>query len=161
MTIIGKTYFTYLKSRKNKISSRNCNMSCKTGSMQNSKPTTCTRLSGKRFQTKTRRSQGCTVSLIAYWSKPCFTQENKVNIRLHYIVTYVKCLVSNWLSIEKHKIYSWSWQICNTNKSLWLTSHCFTCMTSNRPTGHGSIVKYFTQIAEEFSRKSVLELLFI
>ena len=25
MTIIGKTYFTYLKSRKNKISSRNCN----------------------------------------------------------------------------------------------------------------------------------------
>ena len=95
MAIIGKTHFTYLKSRENKISSRNCNVSCKTGSMQHSKPTTCTRLSLKRLQTKTRRSQGCTVSLIAYWSKPCFTQENKVNIRLHYIVTNVKCLVSN------------------------------------------------------------------
>ena len=52
MTIIGKTYFTYLKSRKTKILSTNCNMSCKTGSMQNSKPTTCKRTVGEEISNK-------------------------------------------------------------------------------------------------------------
>ena len=71
MTIMVNTHFPYLKSSKNKISSRNCSFLLLDWFDVKQQAHHLYQTVGERLQTKTRRCQGCTVSLITLRAKPC------------------------------------------------------------------------------------------
>ena len=96
------TNFTDFKCSKNKISGGNCNAFCQTVTIQYSKTTARTRHSRKWPQTKPRRGQSYTVTLVTFPPKPRFTQKNEVDVCMHHMITNISCLVSNWLSIKEH-----------------------------------------------------------
>ena len=93
----GKYELHRFQSSKNKISGGNCNVFCQTVTIQFSKTTARTRHSRKRPQTKPRRGQIYTVTLVAFRPKPRFTQKNEVDVCMHHMITNISCLVSDWV----------------------------------------------------------------
>ena len=118
MTIIGNTHLSYLKSGKNKISSfRNSNyferlVRCKTAS-----PPPVPDCRGRHFKRKQavsrlhRQPHSFLVKTMLHIGK----LGQNLLAGVYYIVTNVKCLVSNWMGIKKHKfkmlwkfLYEWT-----------------------------------------------------
>ena len=118
MAVEGNTNFTDFKSSENKISGGNCNDFVRLLRYNTARPPPASYLRGRDLKENPgrvkcllvgcltsqqqasvsqgrRRGQSYTVTLVAFGSKPRFTQKNKVDVCMHHMITNVSFLVSN------------------------------------------------------------------